>query len=83
MATFEELAATVRAGLAEAFAGKTVDADRAEYVMCGLAKMEAANYGYDINNYTIPEDFQGLAGDYILRITEQAWTTWDQHLSQQ
>lgn len=84
MATIEELAENLRTGLAAAFGeGKTVDPDRAEHILKGLAMMEANQYGYNIDAYTIPEDIQGLAGDYILRITAQAWTEWDQHLSQQ
>lgn len=81
MATIEDLAATMRAGLLAAF-GATVDADKAEWCMRGLAADEARRIGYDIDNYTVPEDFLGLARDRVIRFVDDAWLSWDRHLQE-
>ena len=78
MATIEELAATFRAGILTAL-GRTIDADKAEWTLRGLAMREADRSNYNIDTYTIPEDYLDLAGSWLLRYLDQAYLDWDQH----
>lgn len=80
MDAFAAVARNLRLGLAVAFGeGKTVDADRAEYVVRGLATQRVGVENIDA--YTDPEDIRGLAADHLLAFVNAAWATWDNHLA--
>ena len=82
MTTIEEYGAGMRQALLDAFNGKTVDADKATYCLLGMFKRECDRNNYDPAGYTLPEDMVGMAGDYITRIVDDAWNTWDAYLTE-
>jgi len=76
MATIAELAATMRQGLLDGLT-RTVDADQAEKALRGLFMLEAQRNSQDPYAYSIPEEMQAMAADYIVRVVDDAWAVGD------